>query len=101
MQRNSVTRLTLVATPLYPGSCITKHFLFPPGAPRRNTIFSGQEFVEQLQISSGPRKVKEFKIWIKQIINGVVIDHIGIGSSVQAIWDQVWARDQGRHADAF
>jgi len=62
---------------------------FPYGVPRSLAKFNGQDFVESLQLTVGPSKVKEFKVGIKQIVTGVVIDHIGTGSTVAEIWDQI------------
>eukprot|EP00667_Euglena_gracilis_P007396 EG_transcript_7470 len=60
------------------------------GVPRLLKDFSNKEFVEQVEIpSNGAPKVKEFKVGIKPIIDGVVIDHIGVGSTVEEIWDQI------------
>jgi aspartate carbamoyltransferase len=67
------------------------------GTPRRSSVYEGpagplltsQEFVEEVQLQENRSKKKEYKIGIKQIEAGVVIDHIGTGRSMGEIWDQI------------
>jgi aspartate carbamoyltransferase len=50
------------------------------------------DFVEEAEIKSD--KKPEYKVGIKPVDQGIVIDHIGRGKDIESIWDQI---DQIRH----
>ena len=46
------------------------------------------DFVEEAPIRTGPKP--DYKIGIKPVDSGMVIDHIGTGKSVEQIWDHIF-----------
>lgn len=45
-------------------------------------------FVKEMPLNSRP-KVSEYKVGIKPVENGIVIDHISCGSSIEGIWSNI------------
>ena len=58
----------------------------------RDFTESDDDFVEQAPVRSG--KKPEYKVGIKPVDDGIVIDHIGKGRDIRNIWNQI---DQIRH----
>ncbi len=56
------------------------------GEPRRTPDFP-DDFVEEVAAES--KKKPEYKIGIKQVETGIVIDHIGKGQTGREIWDHI------------
>lgn len=48
-----------------------------------------EEFVKEVRPRSSEQKRHDFKIGIIPITNGIVIDHIGKGDSVETIWEHI------------
>ena len=61
------------------------------GTPNKPTEYP-DDFIAEAQIREGHKH--EYKIGIKPVDNGIVIDHIGKGREIGRIWDQI---DKIRH----
>ncbi len=57
------------------------------GAPRKETEDS-EDFVEEVPVASTESK-PEYKVGIKPVERGTVIDHIGRGRDLKLIWDHI------------
>ena len=67
------------------------------GAPHKE-LEIGEEFVQESAVEGGGRKQEEYKIGIKPVERGIVIDHIGRGRDVKLIWDHI---DKIRRINGF
>lgn len=61
------------------------------GQPRATPTYI-DDFVEEAAVQGG--KLHDYKVGIKPVENGIVIDHIGRGGDIGAIWDHI---DKIRH----
>ncbi len=48
-----------------------------------------EEFVQEVAVAHGGKKQDEYKVGIKPVERGIVIDHIGRGRDVKLIWDHI------------
>ncbi|ADN01671.1 aspartate carbamoyltransferase [Spirochaeta thermophila] len=56
------------------------------GAPRLLPTFN-EDFVQEVEVR--PRRKPDYKVGIKPVENGIVIDHIGMGKDPASIWNQI------------
>jgi aspartate carbamoyltransferase len=53
----------------------------------RQAIEYADDFVKEVPVLNKPKPT--YKIGIKPVENGIVIDHIGAGADIEAIWDRI------------
>ena len=55
--------------------------------PSTSAVEPADDYIEEAQIVSDSKP--EYKVGIKPVDNGIVIDHIGRGRQLQSIWNQI------------